>query len=404
MENDTMSIVDEEYSDEESEFEESTHKKKLKDIRRQLGSKTKGKNMKKIILIIFGVVLAGFIVFFGIKMFSGRGFEIISPLGNNEVDFGGEKIQNPLTGEYISMKDARDWYDIRPLAVMVNNHVDARPQSGLIYADLVYEIVAEGGITRLLPFYLSDVPEKIGPVRSTREYYLVLVKELGDAMLMHIGWSPQALEAIESWPVRSLGRGAATFWRDNPRNVAVEHTAYVNGVDLVKRGLELGWEGTSENFVVWKFKEDKENYVDVQSASEVSIDFWTKGDYSAVFKYNPEENNYLRFMGYDENDNPLPHNDQETNEQIKIKNLIVQFVEERPIPDDPKGRLDYVLVGSGQGLVFVDGKVIDVTWSKESRDARTMFYDLNGNEMEFNKGKFWISVVPNRNIDQVVYN
>lgn len=313
------------------------------------------------------------------------------------------QVMNPLTGELFSESESASWKDIRPLGVMVNNYVDARPQSGLIYADLVYEIVAEGGITRFLAFYNATIPEKIGPVRSAREYYLVLVKELGDAMIMHIGWSPQALTAIETWPVRSLGRGGGTFWRDNPRNVAIEHTAYVNGVDLLETAAILGWEGIRE-FDVYKFKDDSKGYSGAATSSNVSIDFWYQGDYSAIWAYDAATNSYLRSMGYDANGAPIPHKDQETGQQISIKNLIVQFADESGIIGDDKSRLEYQLVGSGDGLVFLDGKVIPVTWSKADRDARTMFYDKDGKEVEFNRGKFWISIVPSRNMSQVVYN
>ncbi|MBI2414938.1 DUF3048 domain-containing protein [candidate division WWE3 bacterium] len=363
--------------------------------------------MKQFASIFFGVLIAGLLVFGGFLYFKKGGSGFISPIAKN---FGTQQkysndvfFQNPLTGEEFSFEAASPWKDIRPLAVMVNNYIDARPQSGLIYADLVYEIVAEGGIARLLPFFLSNVPEKIGPVRSTREYYLVLVKELGDAMLMHIGWSPQALEAIETWPVRSLGRGGGDFWRDNPRNVAIEHTAYTNGKELIKTGLELGWTGTRD-IKAWIFKEDKKEYPTAKTASKVVIDFWYKGDYTAAFEYDAVSNSYLRFVGYDENDKLIAHKDQETNEQIKSKNVIVQFVPEVPIVGDDKNRLTYELIGAGKGYVFLDGKVIEVTWSKAARDDRTMFYDMDGNEMQFNKGKFWICVVPDRNIDQVVIN
>lgn len=378
---------------------------KLDSIRNSFKDSNRKAKIKKIGLIVLGISLISALILGVVYVFGGGGDGIFRfPLGED----GGElskdtRVINPLTGEFSTKKEAKDWVDIRPLAVMVNNHVDARPQSGLIYADLVYEIVAEGGITRLLPFYKSEIPEKIGPVRSAREYFLVLVKELGDAMLMHIGWSPQALAAIESWPVRSLGRGGGQFWRDNPRGVATEHTAYADGKDLLETGINLGWEGTRE-YKVWEFKDDKSEYDSAKAFSTVTIDFWHQGDYSAIFDYNAESNMYLRSMGYDADGNSIPHNDQETEEQVQVKNLLVQFVKEVPIPNDLKGRLDYELVGSGTGLVFIDGKVIEVTWNKVERDSRTMFYDSDGEEMKFNRGKFWISIVPDRNIEQVVYN
>ena len=359
--------------------------------------------------VVLGVIVAA-LLFGAIAIFfyaRNRNLgDMVTPLsdGSGTVDTAkGEMSANPLNGELTPIKAEEESVSLRPLAVMVNNHPDARPQSGLIYADLVYEIVAEGGITRFLAFFLGTTPEKIGPVRSTREYYLVLVKELGDAMLMHIGWSPQALVAIESWPVRSLGRGGGTFWRDNPRDVAIEHTAYTNGVELREIAQGLGWEGRRE-FDVWKFKDEKKGYETAPAANSVTIDFWYKGDFTSIFNYDATTNSYLRSMGYDSNDLPIPHVDQETGEQIKVKNVIVQFAVENSIVGDDKSRLDYELIGSGNALIFLDGKVLNATWSKSERDTRTKFFDAStGEEIEYNRGKFWISIVPDRNLDQVVY-
>jgi hypothetical protein len=358
---------------------------------------------KKIIFIVLGVLIAAGAVLGIASLVSGKTPQsLLKPIvGDIEVPVG-DQFENPLTGVQTSGGKAKDLSTTRPLAVMINNHVDARPQSGLIDADLVYEIVAEGGITRFLAFFLSKTPDKVGPIRSTREYYLVLVKELGDAMLMHIGWSPQALAAIESWPVRSLGRGAAPFYRENPRNVATEHTAYSDGKKLRERGNELGWQGTSET-EKWLFKEDLGGYSGADSATELTVDFWFPGDYSAIWNYDSASNSYLRSMGYDVDDNPVPHYDDVSGDQISAKNVIVQFANESGIIGDAKSRLEYELIGSGDGLVFMDGVVVEVTWAKEERDARTRFYDLDGNEMEFNRGKFWIGIVPARNTEQVKY-
>ncbi len=401
---------------EDNKEQEDLHvKTKFKSFDKK-GAKKTDEDKLPILYIVLGVLLAG-IISLALIYFLGFGnvSDLISPLsGTDEAEVYGDShgmVVNPLTGVEYPASQAQ-WIETRPLAAMVNNHVDARPQSGLIYADVVYEIVAEGGITRYIPFYLSETPEKIGPVRSARDYYLVLVKELGDAMLMHIGWSPQALEAIQNWPVRSLGRGGGQFWRENPRGVASEHTAYVNGVELRKLGEDLGWEGTRD-FDVWEFKEDAPVLSDTEPGdpceaipaycTPLSIDFWHRGDYSGIFEYNPENNSYLRSTGYDSEGNPIPLLDQETQEQVEVKNVIVQFADEQPVPNDDKGRLTYELVGSGSALVFMDGTVEEVTWSKEDRDARTMFYDLDGEQVQFNRGKFWISIVPTRNVSQVEY-
>lgn len=376
------------------------------------------KKSMKVKNVILGFVVALLIIggfwFVVVRKLSTR---LLDPAGDGVIfDTGAPKNDmNPLTGEMFSEQRSESWKETRPMAIMINNAVPARPQSGLNDADLIYEIVAEGGITRYLAFYLTNAPEKIGPVRSTREYYLVLVKELGDAMIMHIGWSPQALTAIETWPVRSLARGGATFWRDQDRlnsGIATEHTAYVDGKYLRELSEDLGWDGKRE-FTTWVFKDDNPilsriEHEDpcgaaVASCTPLEIDFWFEGDYSGIFKYDSDTNSYLRFIGYDANGNPVPQNDEETNEQLSVKNVIVQFVEETAIAGDDKNRLDYDLTGSGTGLVFLDGEVKEVTWSKEGRDDRTMFYDQDGNEVEFNRGKIWISVVPDRNTEQVTY-
>ncbi len=405
----------EEVLDAKSDFEKDILKKDLgkksfiKNTR-YFTSKNPNSNakVKKILLIMFAVISVLFSLWLVLVKSGKFKKNNLNPLSNKPVTEQVNKITTDLTGVQYPESEAGSWVNERPFGVMVNNHVDARPQSGLIYADLVYEIVAEGGITRFLAFFLTNTPEKIGPVRSIREYYLVLVKELSDAMVMHIGYSPQALVAINTWPVRSLFRGgcesyAGCTWRDNPRNVAYEHTAYVSGVKLRELGVNLGWEGKGD-IRLYIFKDDTNKYADRPLANKISIDFWNKGDYSSIFDYNSQNNTYLKSTGYDSAGNPIPHKDQETGEQVEVKNLIVQYVTENSILGDDKGRLDYQLVGSGKAVVFIDGRSIDATWSKASRDERTIFYDTNGQEIEFNRGKFWIAIVPDRNVEQVVYN
>lgn len=371
-------------------------------------SEVEKKDPKKIIFITIAGLIFGLLVTYlaYIYLFSSTSNTLLTPLSNDSgVSSSENMVINPLTGVEYSESDAAIWKDIRPLAVMINNYTAARPQSGLVDADFVYEIVAEGGITRFIAFFQSKIPEKVGPIRSARHYYLVLVKELGDAMFMHIGWSPQALTAIETWPVKSLGRGQATFWRDATRlaqGIATEHTAYSNAKDLIQRGLELGWEGTRP-FETWLFKEDSPQQEGQNLVNKVEIDFWFKGDYSAIWDYDRATNSYLRSTGYNDLNEPIAHIDQESGEQISVKNVIVQFAIEKPIIGDDKNRLDYELIGSGEGLVFIDGSVYNVTWTKEDRDERTLFYTQDGQPFEFNRGKFWVSIVPERNKEQVVY-
>lgn len=361
------------------------------------------KNKNKI-YILLGIISA-LLLFSGIWYFllQPKGSDVLRPFGDSPFGFNSKTVMNPLTGEMYTDEEAAGWKGLRPLAVMINNHVDARPHSGLIYADLVYEIVAEGGITRQLAFFLSNTPEKIGPVRSTRHYYLIPVVELGDAMIMHIGWSPLGEHAITEWPVRSLFRGGAEFWRDNPNDVATEHTAYVDGKYLRQKGEDLGWSGNRE-IDLWEFKDDLKETSSLPTAPEVTIDFWFSGDYTSHFEYDSSTNLYKHSVGYDADGNFIPHIDRESGEQIAVKNVVLQFAVESEIVGDDKGRLDYDLIGSGTAKIMLDGVVFDATWSKVDRDSRTLFYDTNGNEVRFNRGKMWIAVVPDRNIDQVSFS
>jgi len=380
----------------------------------QFEHKRKGYSYLAVIGVIFAIATVLIAVWFFIP--KERVNKVLNPFGKNKDTQIVKNIPNPLTGILHTEEESGFWLNKRPIGAMVNNHTDARPQSGLIHADIVYEMVAEGGITRYLAFFLTQDPLKAGPIRSIREYYLVLVKELGDAMIMHIGWSPQALVAIESWPVRSLNRLGLNCenvlpdptdldcWRNKSRvdnDIPWEHTAYANISQLRKKGEEAGWQGYDETFVVWSFKDDVSKYGTYPSASEIYIDFWYEGDYSAIFKYNASDNSYLRYLGYDQNGQPQPHRDAETGEQIKIGNVIVQFATETAISGDDKNRLDYELEGSGEAYIFMDGKKIDATWNKSSRAGRTLFYDMNGAPIQFNRGKFWISIVPDRNKTQV---
>ncbi len=377
-------------------------------------------NKIKAVIILFVFVAIMFSLWYFLVKKSN--FNLVSPFanlngkgGNGQ---GNKTVENPLTGVMYTTEEAAAWVNARPIGAMVNNYTVARPQSGLTQADVVYEMVAEGGITRYLAFFLTNSPQKVGPIRSIREYFLILVKEIGDAMIIHIGWSPQALVAIESWPVRSLIRLGLNCdvplpdptdqacWRNKARvdaGVPWEHTAYGNIALLRQKGNDSGWQGKDDTFVSWKFKDDTSMYSTLPAATGISIDFWAKGDFSVAYKYDAANNSYLRYLGFDANNQPLPHKDAETGKQIEVKNVIVQFATETAIAGDEKNRLDYALVGSGSALIFVDGKVIEATWSKASRDARTLFYDSSGKEVEFNRGNFWISIVPDRNKGQVVY-
>lgn len=311
---------------------------------------------------------------------------------------------NPINGVEIFDESSSENLKRFPIAVMVNNATPARPQSGLMDADLIYEIVAEGGITRYLAIFLSKTPEIVGPIRSVREYYLPFVQENGKASLMHIGYSPQALQKISEWDIFSIGLKGADFYRDNHGdfNVATEHTAYSRGDELFKLSQSIR-SSTSENIEMWKFKEEGVKDSDLQEANTAQIDFWYSGDYTGYFKYDPITNEYVRYSGVSQNGTPNILLDRETKKEIRVKNVIIQMALEFPIPNDDKNRLDYKVIGSGNVYILRDGKLLKGTWKKDSLDSRTRFYNEKSDEIELNRGKIWVSVVPSRNENQVYF-
>lgn len=319
----------------------------------------------------------------------------------------------PLTGQLFP-KAQRDWWEKhRPLGIMIENHQEARPQSGLSNADIVYEAVAEGGITRLSTIYYCQDAGIIGPVRSARTYFLDFISEYGDFPLYaHVGGAntpglANALGQIEDYgwntynDLNQFSIGFPTFWRDYDRlgrTVATEHTMYATTTKLwefaaSKRGLSnVDKDGKSwdKNFKSWDFKDDIE--LSSRPTSQViSFSFWQGyNQYDVRWIYDRELNTYKRENG------GQPHKDLNNGTQLQAKNVVVLFMTERNANDGYENNLHllYGTKGTGRALIFLDGKKIDGTWSKKDRTSRTILEDSKGNEIKFNKGNVWLEVLP----------
>ncbi len=352
----------------------------------------------RILIVILAILLALGLVIGIIFFLKSSRNNFLKPLLNK--DKIPEFVENPLNGVKVPVEASESVLGRRPLVVMVGNNPDARPQSNVSKADMVYEVVAEGGITRFMSVFLQNEPEKIGPVRSMRAYFLYWVLELGDAMVMHDGWSSSpilevsAIDLIDQLPVRSLFRGGLYGYRDSNREAP--NNEYISAGVAREHGNKLGWQGVGD-LEKWQFKERAEKIYDNEpSATELNVVFWTPGEYDSSWVYDSSKNLYLKSTG------GVPHIDLETGLQLSASNVIVQFAKETPVNDD-KGHLLYENIGSGKAKVFLDGKVVDATWSKKDKRGRTKFYDTNGNEIRFNRGVIWVCVVPDRNEDQLTY-
>ncbi|MCL4367413.1 DUF3048 domain-containing protein [Patescibacteria group bacterium] len=316
----------------------------------------------------------------------------------------------PLNGS-MHTKQARDnWSTRLPLAVMIENHPDARPQSGLSSADIVYEAVAEGGITRFMAIYLCNLGEaQVGPVRSARTYFIDWLSEY-DAVYAHVGGAntpgpADALSQIVKYDIKDLNQfsiGFPTYWRDYQRlgrNVATEHTMYSTTAKLWDVAAKKGYvaadsEGNkwSDTFVPWKFKDDNKNTPAGSAiADKIDVTFWQGySDFNVTWQFDGTCDCYKRFNG------GAPHIDLDNNQQLTAKNVVVQFEKESRANDgyENNEHLLYKTIGSGKALIFQDGKVIEGTWNKASRTDRTIYKDSQGKEIAFNRGVIWIQTVP----------
>ena len=335
----------------------------------------------------------------------------------------------PINGGMFTEVEKDIWEDRRPIAAIIENHEESRPPSGITRADVVYEAVAEGGITRFLAIFYcgaaaSDV--KIAPVRSARVYYVNWAQEYGDMpIFMHVGGAndyagygdtvrqARALELLESLGWRRAGgndfdttydSGFPVFWRNYERlerPVATEHTMMASldaaYKEAEKRGFtNVGPEGEDwdENFVSWQFSEDAS--VGSPDATEISFEFWSeRPEYEVTWKYNKETNSYLRENG------GVVHKDLASDQQISAKNVVAMLVRERG-PVDRNLHILYTTVGKGSALIFANGTVVEGTWKKDSEEARTKFYDDSGKEIRLVGGTTWIEIVPFGNV--VEYN
>jgi hypothetical protein len=295
------------------------------------------------------------------------------------------QVPDPLTGILTDPASAS-----KPvIGVMIENlYPDARPQSGLGAAGIVYEALAEGGITRFLALFQDPLPPTMGPVRSLRPYYLDWGLE-HDIPVAHAGGSQPALAEIGPLGMKDINAlvyDGSYFFRTTDR--VAPHNLYTNAANLDALDQKLGYY-TAPDFKPWPYKNDSP--VANPPHTDIHINF-SYAAYNDEYKYDAASDSYARFMG------GTPHIDRNTNKQIYVKNVIVQMVNATySTQADGKPETDLQIVGSGTCYVFEDGTVIQGTWSKANDHAETVFNDANGNPIPLNRGNTWVSVVPNGN-------
>ena len=332
------------------------------------------------VCVIAGVVVA--LLVFGPNE-SSIGSEDPTPTAVNEA----KTMRHPLTGAIIT----------EPLmalpqvfGIMVENSADAWPLSGLDQAFLVIEAPVEGGIPRFIAFFGDDqVVDKIGPVRSTRPYYLDWNDEL-DAIYGHVGGSPEALDLIKyTYETIDLNQFwyADYFYRQNGTRYA-PHNVYTDSELLIRAEAKLIEQGEiieSPKYESWLFKDDQ---LVGETARSLAIDFAPGTVYDVDWKYQPETNSYLRYQS----GIVMKMTDDAT---ILVNNVVVLAMDIRVV--DSVTRRHIQTVGTGDALISQDGETYLARWQKEARTSRLRFYTTDGYEISLNAGSTWIEVVEDLN-------
>ncbi len=307
-----------------------------------------------------------------------------------EPDSEEPEFVSPFTGLEVS----EDKVNSRPVAIMVNNLKRAQPQLGLNDADIVYEALAEGGITRMLAVF-GDISSagNIGSIRSSRPYYIDFADGL-DAIYMHMGGSPQAYAILQNradLDSADLGYGinVAAVWQDPQRktNMGYEHSWITSGEKLAAlletKGLRTTVADDYDSGLV--FGEDSP-VSDGTATTHIEAIFspYKTGTYD----YDAATGKYLlgQYGGI--------HVDGNTSEQLAFDNLFILRIEEHIIAGDTAGRLEYSHIGTGKGYYFCDGKMIPITWEKTAYDSPFRFYDSTGADLVITPGRSYFAIVP----------
>ena len=266
------------------------------------------------------------------------------------------------------------------IAIMIDNHFNARPVHGIDRANLVYEAEVEGSFTRYMAIFDSSTDVKeIGPVRSARPYFIDWAQEF-DAIYTHCGGSPEALVKIIQRDINDLNEfyNGSYFWRT--KNKKAPHNILTSMENLGKY-ISKAEKIKTPDYLSWKYKE--ENPSTETSTPEIEVNFSNRS-FQVSWKYNPIDNDYIRSLA------GQMHLTAENN-IISAKNIIIQKIPAKVI--DEKLRLEMNVTGDGNAIICLDGKCRKATWEKRAAKSRTRFYYLNETEVEFNPGSTWIEIV-----------
>ncbi|MBQ3527121.1 MAG: DUF3048 domain-containing protein [Clostridia bacterium] len=313
---------------------------------------------------------------------------------------------NPLTGLGVD----KDLSKKRPASVMINNINVSLPQEGIAQADIMYECLAEGGITRLMMISTEyEKLSKVGSVRSARDYYIDYADGY-DCIFVHAGGSTYAYNTIANRKTNNIddvsgknqtGSGSC-FIRDPERSkkFSYEHTLMLKSGELLSKAVSYYGYRTEKSagyekpmnfaeFGTTVSPDTKAKHVRVVMSSYQKVDY----------VYSEETGEYLRYQY-----NGQPHMDAAIDKQLAFKNVVLIYTNTAAIPGDEKDRINVGTTGTGEGWFITEGGYEKITWKKESAGAVLKFFRADGTEVAFNRGKTMINVVPTYNASYTVFD
>lgn len=328
----------------------------------------------------YGIVAIGIIVF-GCLVFLIYG--LLSPQFREAPDIQVVKKPDPvyysaLTGSKVKSEAAAHQ---AVTAIMIENSPDARPHSGLKQAGIVYEAIAEAGITRYLALYQEDKPQQIGPVRSLRLYFVDWLTPY-QASVAHVGGSAEALKLVRNGKYRDIDEffNTNTYWRATDRYAP--HNVYTSFKRIDALNKQLNY--TTSDFE--GFVRDDAEPVDAPNATRIKINF-SSPTYNTEYRYDSKSNRYTRYLAGQK------HIDREKG-NITPSVVVAMRVNQSTVMQDG-AREKIQTTGSGKATIFQNGTVIDATWRKKSRQAKLELLDKNDQPIKLVRGQTWISAIPN---------
>ena len=285
----------------------------------------------------------------------------------------------------------------RPIAVMIDNNVGYSSQVGLQDAFVTYEAIVEGGLTRIMAIFKDKNTTLIGPVRSSRHYFLDYALEY-DSIYAHYGWSTFAENDIKSLRVNNINGlyVDSAYWRD--RKIATPHNVFTNIETLYKSAENLGYQTTTDEWEALPITSDTVDLTKIKNknctdtdcntglvqANKVTIPY--SNSQTRSYAYDSERKVYLRYMNHN------AHIDRDSKEQYHYKNIIIIKVRNKTL--DSYGRQDLDTTGTKEAYYITNGYAIPITAKKDSRSGKTIYNYMDGSEVRLNDGNTFIQIEP----------